>query len=259
MGICRYCGKPAGLFRSSHAECRAQHDHVAASIPDFFVKSLNSPLPAASFRDLTMQAAQTGHIRDDEFRALALRGLGSLVEAALANSVITEAEEGRIDEIRSAFGLQISELGETGRKLVKAEILRDLEAGRLPKRVTLSGPSPLNLERGEHIIWIFNNTTFSTIRSRTQWAGRSQGVSIRIMKGVYYRAGASRGEPIQTQYLSQEGQGDLVDCEPECLFLVASEEPQGASQEDHFRASLQRRDSDHARRSFSKTDDLHPR
>jgi len=30
------------------------------------------------------------------------------------------------------------------------------------------------------------------------------------MKGVYYRAGASHGQPIQSQYLSEEGRDDLV-------------------------------------------------
>jgi hypothetical protein len=210
MGQCSFCGKPAGIFRSAHADCRDQHDRVAAGIPDFFLKSLTSPLPAEQFRKLTMDVASVGFISDAEFRSLALQGLTAMVQAALADSVVTKAEEDRIAEIRDAFGLDTSELGEVGRQLVKAEILRDLDEGRLPKRVKLEGHLPIVLERDEDIIWIFNDVTFSIIRSQTHWAGRSQGVSIRIMKGVYYRAGASKGQPIQTQYLSEEGRGDLV-------------------------------------------------
>ena len=42
VGICRYCGQPAGFLRRQHKECRLLHDEAAIKIVDFFVKALGS-------------------------------------------------------------------------------------------------------------------------------------------------------------------------------------------------------------------------
>ena len=47
-------------------------------------------------------------------------------------------------------------------------------------------------------------------------------MSVRIMKGVYYRAGMSMGQPIQTQYLSTEARGDLVITSRNVYFVSSS-------------------------------------
>ena len=68
----------------------------------------------------------------------------------------------------------------------------------------------LNLESGEKIIWIFQEATYSTIQTHTSYVSRSQGVSIRLVKGLYYRIGESKGRPIKEAQLEKEGTGLLV-------------------------------------------------
>jgi hypothetical protein len=219
MGTCVYCGEPAGWFRSRHAACVEKHQIAAQKIPGFFVQCLTSNLPAARFRELAEEIARTHHVGKDEFRQLAVKGISDLIDAALADHMITVAEEQRIDELREEFGLSGAALGAVAHKLVKAEILRDLDYGRIPRRVNLEGECPINLQRGERIIWIFNGVSYQTVRSRTQYVGASHGVSLRIMKGVYYRVGAHKGERVQTPYLSEEGRGDLAVTDRAVYFL----------------------------------------
>lgn len=220
MGACVYCGEPAGWFRSRHAACAEKHATAVHKIPGFFVQALASPLPATRFRELAEQIASSHYVDGREFRQLVIKGISDVIDAALADHMITPEEEQRIDELGKAFGLSGPDLGAAGHRLVKAAILRDLDDGRIPRRVNLKGDCPINLARGETIIWIFNGVSYQTMRSRTQYVGGSHGVSLRIMKGVYYRVGAHKGERVQTPYLSQEGQGNLAVTDRAIYFIA---------------------------------------
>jgi hypothetical protein len=46
-------------------------------------------------------------------------------------------------------------------------------------------------------------------KKRTRYVGGSQGVSVRIVKGVSYRVGNHRGEKVQEEYTQSIGYGDL--------------------------------------------------
>lgn len=210
MGTCSYCGKPAGLFRRRHADCEAKHALALQKIPEFFEQALVSPVPPHKFRELVEGVAQTHHVTPSELAPLAIAGISRMIDKALIDSVLTAEEDIRISELRDAFGLSVPQLGASGGRLVKSEILRDLDAGRIPERVRVEGGVPINFARGEIVIWIFNGVEYHAIKSRTQYVGGSQGVSVRLMKGVYYRVGASRGESIKTNELALEASGDLV-------------------------------------------------
>ena len=149
MGTCIYCGNPVGFLRRRHRECREHHDLAATRIPEFFVKALDSSISVSRFRDLAGEVARSHYVKHDEFRTLAVVGLDQVVNIILADGILTEAEDNRVRELAHAFGLGLDDIGEAGRKLKKAEILRDLSAGRLPSSLTVKGLPPLNLELGE--------------------------------------------------------------------------------------------------------------
>jgi hypothetical protein len=135
---------------------------------------------------------------------------------------ITEDQEGRINELMKAFGVKVSDLNGTGHRLAKASILRQLAEGKLPSSLPTIADNPINLERGEAIIWVLRDAAYFTTRTRTQYVGGSHGISFRLTRGVYYRIGAFKGEPIQTQYLSHEGNGDFVITNLNVYFLSPS-------------------------------------
>jgi hypothetical protein len=59
------------------------------------------------------------------------------------------------------------------------------------------------------VLWTFENVELHEIQSRTSYVGGSQGVSIRITRGVYYRTGAFKGHRVQTQEMVQQDVGSM--------------------------------------------------
>jgi hypothetical protein len=222
MSTCTYCGQPAGFLRKFHEECREKHHRATISIPEFFLKSLESPMPAVRFHDLTTQLAKSNYISDSELKQLVISGLNALIETVLADRILTKIDHDRITEIGSSFGLNGLELGAAGIRLAKVAILRDLEQGRLPDYAKLMGVMPIKLGAGERLIWVFSNVIYYTERGRTGDVAAFQGISIRMMKGVYYRFGTVEGERIPTLQLSEQGTGDFVIGSRNVYFMSAA-------------------------------------
>jgi hypothetical protein len=212
VGTCRYCGQPAGFLRRQHKECHLRHDEAATKITEFFVKALASSMEPSRFRTMTEEIAHKNLISNKEIRQLAITGLQKMITSASTHQEMSGEEDQRITGLCNTFDIQVNELGDPGMRFAKSQILRRLDEGKFPAGVHLTG-MPINLEHSEHPIWLFNNVRYSTIRQHTRYVGSSQGMSIRVMKGVYYRASVFKGEPIRSQYLSEEGRG---------IFVIAS-------------------------------------
>ncbi len=104
-------------------------------------------------------------------------------------------------------------------KLVKAAVIRDLCEGKVPSRLQIDGQLPLVLQKGEQVIWVFKDAKYYESRTRTHYVGGSHGVSLRVMKGVYYRVGAFRGDPVQTTALVHVDTGLLVVTNKHLTFI----------------------------------------
>lgn len=212
MGNCIFCDRPVGLFHREHKECRARHDNAVARIPNFFKETLTSSLSPERFRELTDEIAKSAFIRGPEYPNLITHGFAEMIDSATSDKVLAKDEEDRIDALLKAFGLKLTDLPEdSAYRVAKGSILRQLDDGKLPTSLpTVKGYNPINLRRNEKIVWVFNDTSYLSPRTKTEYVGGSHGVSVRVMKGVYYRAGAFKGTPIQKDYLKTEGVGDLV-------------------------------------------------
>ena len=68
---------------------------------------------------------------------------------------------------------------------------------------------PAVLGKAEKIIWMYPNIECLEDKKRTRYVGGSQGVSVRIVKGMSYRVGNHRGEKVQEEYTQSVGYGDL--------------------------------------------------
>src|SRR4051812_46664025 len=55
----------------------------------------------------------------------------------------------------------------------------------------------LTVQKGEQIVWAFGGSRYLEEKTRREWVGRSQGMSVRVARGVYYRTGASRGHSVE--------------------------------------------------------------
>ena len=132
------------------------------------------------------------------------------MNTVLEDQLPSKEEEGKLVRFQNEFALTQADLNGSAERLAKALILRDLDAGIIKSHIEVAGRLSINLLMSEVVLWLFNDTELYEIKSHKSYIGRSQGVSIRIARGVYYRVGAFKGEPVQTQDLVRQDVGSLI-------------------------------------------------
>ena len=113
------------------------------------------------------------------------------MDRSLHEGVLSLEVEKRLMDLKESLSLSRSSLEGTGAwdRVVKSAATRDLLNGVIPKRMSLDGNLSLNLQKGEQIIWAFDHSEYLEDRTRRQYLGGSRGVSVRVMRGVYYHVG----------------------------------------------------------------------
>jgi len=205
LGNCKYCGKPAGFLRGKHVECDEQHQQrervIQGGRQRIAVEVLRAIKGSENFDSLEKTIAeieQSSFVPPAERKALLTTGWENSVEQFLEDGILDTTEEKRLVEFKKRFALSQSELDRNGAltKTAKAAVLRDVLSGVIPQRMSFNGNLPINLQKGEQIVWAFSGSKYLEDKTRRQFVGGSQGVSVRVMKGVYYKVGAFKGKTV---------------------------------------------------------------
>jgi hypothetical protein len=206
LGDCIYCGKPAGFWRTKHDECEQQHilRQVVTEQGEkrIVAEVLRAIKGSESFDELEKSISEiekSCSVPNSGRKLLLIKGWETSVNQFLEDSILDEKEEQRLVEFKERFALSQSDLNRNGAltKTAKAAVLRDVLNGIIPKRVSVNENLPMNFQKGEQIVWAFPGADYLEDKARQQYVGGSQGVSIRVMKGVYYRVGAFKGQPVE--------------------------------------------------------------
>ncbi|HZW64668.1 MAG TPA: hypothetical protein VFF23_03185 [Hanamia sp.] len=198
---CQYCGKSAGLFKKVHQECQSAFSEAIRNIVNKISQTIISSGDFSVLEREINDDARTGYLTQDQFESFRKYGFDRAINSFLEDGVISKEEENKITAYLEHFNIKISDAGgfETHGKILKGAILNEIFQGETPKcRLDIEGNLPFFLEKNEEIIWIFQGVEFYEQRNKTRYEGRSQGVSIRIAKGVYYRVGQFEGNPVVT-------------------------------------------------------------
>lgn len=207
MGNCKYCGKPAGFLRSKHAECEEQHRQREYTIQNGCAQIISESLcaikgsePFAALEAKIAEIEQSHFVASGQRKSLLIRAWEQAVDGFLDDGILDKTEETRLGEFKSHFGLSQADLNGNGAlvKTAKAGVIRDVLDGTIPQRVTIDGNLPINFQKGEKIVWAFADSKYLEDKTRRHYVGGSHGVSVRVMKGVYYRVGAFKGHPVET-------------------------------------------------------------
>jgi len=243
---CVICGKPAGLFKRRHAECALAQEreaerqrHEAAALA---TERNQAARKRADFLDsLQLDVYETLRIGGDmvdldkrladaiadqglsfpEKNELLVSGYEKCVDAFLDDGLLDADEEAKLVACQDRFGLVQSALDRNGKymKVGKAAVLRRVMEGNVPENVVIDGGMPVNLQRGEKPVWVFNGCQYLEDIVRRQVVGRSQGMSFRVMSGVYYRVGGFKGEAVSTIERKNLGTGMLVVTDKNLYFV----------------------------------------
>ena len=205
MGKCVFCGKDAGLLRNSHKECEVRHsDGERKMIEGATSAALDTSLLDGFSAQLSTIAASS-FISQDETKALLVKAFGAGIERSLGDDILTQDEESALTSYRDHFHLTQGDLDVDGAytRLVKAALLRDVMNGDIRSRVNFEGDLPFNFQRSEQLVWLFQQVPYYEPRTRTTYSGGYSGVSVKVAKGLYWRTGGFRGNPVKHTEMTQ--------------------------------------------------------
>lgn len=182
----------------------------------------NIPIITQKQREIIDNAKQTD---SSTLRKVLNKSLLSYVEQAINNALydglIEDDEESYIQQLIEELGLDKTPLlynSQCYQRLIKALVLQDIMDDKPLTRISFIDV-PILLGKTESLVWVFKDTEGYVEKTKRTYVGKSQGVSIRICKGVYYRTGASKGYPVDEQYQSSLGIGNLYVTTKNIIFV----------------------------------------
>ena len=207
MGDCKYCNKPAGLFQNKHAECEknywAQQKRIDEGEDQVRHIAISAVTGSVGFDDLKTKISQIEaefSVPESNSRLALIAGWESAVTQFINQGVLEKADETRLVQFKKLFALTDDETDQNGvlTKITKAAVLRDLVEGTISHRQRLGDTNfSINFQKGEEIVWAFEDCSYLEDKTRREYVGGSSGVSMRVMKGVYYHVGAFKGHTVE--------------------------------------------------------------
>lgn len=150
-----------------------------------------------------------------------MRVLDKAANKYLANGLLSDQEQRDIEDFARYLALPINNLpasyqGSSLEKIAQCTVLKQIQRGQMPPSMPIS--APIMLGAGETVIWAHQNVKLFQEKIEKEWVGRNRGFSFRVMKGVYYRTGGSRGHAVEHSTMQQEGIGSLIFTNKNLIF-----------------------------------------
>lgn len=162
-------------------------------------KAIKNKTSLDELETLIQEVEASSGLSSSERTTYLAKGWEGAVEHFLEDGFLDESEEMELLNFQKRFSLarDLLDKNDAFTRVVKAAILRDILEGKIPNRLNVNISLPVNLQKDEKVIWAFPDSQYLKDKIRRTYVGRSQGVSIRVMKGIYYRTGAFKGNSIE--------------------------------------------------------------
>ena len=200
MGECRYCGQSAGLFRKVHDECEKKYLHGLAEMEEIATKFVLEGNDYQLLPGKLTEIAKNSFIDPSQSNEFIVKGWENAVDKFLDDGILTETEQTKLDDYQNYFKLTQEMLDKEGyyQKVIKNGILQQVLEGKIPDRINIKGMNPFNFQKGEILVWAFQDVSYYEQKTKRQFSGSYGGFSIKVAKGLYYRTGAFKGHPVET-------------------------------------------------------------
>jgi hypothetical protein len=210
MGNCRFCGQPSGFLKNEHRECRERHDEALDKIVLFFERYLSSGADPQKFKEIVERFREAAHVSHDTAQSAYRDGVSRMAATALDDGTLTVEEESSIAKLIQQFDLEGEGIQEAKITLVKAAVLRDISHNDLRQRFDFDTPPQVAFQKNEKIVWFFSTCILKEMKTTKHYVSGSHGFSFRIMKGISYRVGTTKGRTVSTTDLQEKGNGNLI-------------------------------------------------
>ena len=207
--------------------------------------------------DLDNTLQQAG-LRQDEAKRLLVRAWEAAVEGALEDGLLPLDEENALEKYAAHFGLTQQNLDGNGvqTSLVQAAVIREVTQEIVPQRQRVNGAVPFNLMKSEKLVWVVQGMDYLETVARRERRGASQGVSIRVARGLHYRPSTFRSRPTPVGGDGPRRHRDAGPHDQAYPLRRGEEEVPGPVRQNCELRALRGRVRDHAGRADGQAPDL---
>jgi hypothetical protein len=202
MGNCKYCRENAGWFTNAHEECQKKHQTGTEEMLALATHCARTGHGLDTAKGRLAEIARLHYVHEGWIKTALIGGWERALDQVLQDGILSQEEESGLMAFANQFNLSKQDLDGNSAftRAQRCTVLREVMQGNIPAFAT-DRSLPFNLQKSETLVWVFENVPYYEQKVRRHFEGRSQGVSIRIMKGVYYRVGAFKGYPVETTEL----------------------------------------------------------
>lgn len=137
------------------------------------------------------------------------KAINSIFEEMALDSKINESEKAKLDRITKHFNTDLAAAGVSQNRLTKAYYLGLIDDGKLPEVRFDSHLLNIVFKSNEVLHWV-NAAGQMKIKKKTERINyRGVTASVRIAKGITYRAGSIKVETVTSEYYAKEDTGWL--------------------------------------------------
>lgn len=213
MGDCIYCCKDAGFLKSKHSVCETKHTNGCATIKSLLINAFINGIDFYTIDKQIKTILSDSFINSEKLKQIYLNAFDEAILYYLNDGVISDIEKKSVARFQQYTSLpqQVLNSNKSLEKVVQSDILHSVLNGIIPApSITIQGSLPFMIGKDEKILWVFRDVELVEQKIKREFVGRSQGMSFRVMKGVYYRVGGFKGSPIETTQMISIGRGILV-------------------------------------------------
>jgi hypothetical protein len=213
MGKCIYCGENAGFFRRKHNACEIKNIEGQKR---YFNEINKSILDISLHEGLAQRLDRIGKdsfLSEQTRNQIIVKTFDQSVAKVLEDGILSSDEENHLAKFVQQLGLSQNLLDRNGsyQKIGMSSVLRNILDGKIDEnRLNILSPLPFLFQKSEKLVWVFTEVAYFETRTKTEFRGGSQGVSIRVAKGLYYRTSAFKGRPVQTSEMKDFGTGIMA-------------------------------------------------
>ncbi|WP_281952017.1 hypothetical protein [Nitrosophilus kaiyonis] len=147
------------------------------------------------------------------------KALYDYIQESLNDGLLDENEECIIASISKNYNIDLKDNSD----LYNAKILYSIIVKHEIPNIELRGNVPVILGNNEVILYLKENVSLIKEVTRTKYVGGTDGFSIRIAKGLYYRKGAFKGERVKVSSKEVVDNGMFIISSKNLFFIGESE------------------------------------
>ena len=171
-------------------------------------------LTKAELDELATRQKELG-LTDEDLKGMKAGVFAAAFAATKSDNTITKEEEQELGAIQKYLGVTDADIQPTKKELARFRLLNEIQQGNVP---VLPRPSNLIMQKDEKTYWVEPAILKEEKVISRQYQGGSSGVSFRIMKGVSYRVGSSRGHLVSQTGIVAVSMGNFIITSKRLIF-----------------------------------------